>query len=172
MASAGVLQGLCYFVQYYVLGAQLFLHPHSVPHRQHSPDYKCFLFDLIAYRTRRTVCLNPYRNHGNQGAIQSLSRWQIFSSNLCTAECGTLSVAVRLFMSSALRRAVNAERTANCYRSLCRNTAMSRLNVQLDILYKMDITTRRAVHWYISKRYKVRSGKAHPRTGHEGPERE
>ena len=75
MASIEVLQGLCYFVQYYVLGAQLFLHPHSVPHRQHCPDYKCFLFDLIACRTRRTVCLNPYRNHGNQGAIQSLSRW-------------------------------------------------------------------------------------------------
>jgi hypothetical protein len=71
-ASVGVLQRLYCFVKYYVLGAQLFLHPHSVPHRQHSSDYKCFLLDLIAYRTRRTVCLNPCRN---QGAVQSLSRW-------------------------------------------------------------------------------------------------
>ena len=58
-----------------MLGAQPFLHPHLVRHRQHSPDYKRFLFGLIAYRTRRTVCLNLYRNHGNQGAIQSLSHW-------------------------------------------------------------------------------------------------
>ena len=64
----------------------------------HSPVYKCFLFGFIAYLTRRTVCLKLYRYHGK----------------FCTAECGTLSVAVGLFMSSALRRAVNAGRRANC----------------------------------------------------------
>jgi hypothetical protein len=121
LATVGVLQGLCCFVQYCVLVARLFLRPHLVPHIQHTVPIISAFSSASSRISQGEQCISTYIvTNGNQGAIHAPSHWhesfytQFFSSKLCTAECGTLSVAFRLFMSSALRRAVNAGRRANC----------------------------------------------------------
>jgi hypothetical protein len=76
MASVGVLQGLCYFVQYCVLVAQLFPHPHLTPHRQHTVPIISAFSSASSRISQGEQCISTYIvTNGNQGAIHALSHW-------------------------------------------------------------------------------------------------
>ena len=102
------------FCTVYVLVAQLFLHPHLVPHRQHTVPIKSSFSLASSHVSQFVQRVSIYIVTMVTGVLFTQSLAQIFLARNVVSQCGALSVAVRLFMSSALRRAVNAGRRANC----------------------------------------------------------